>query len=63
MERVITRDWRKSSFSGGGESACVEVADLDGAILVRDTKDHGRGPIHRFTQSEWQAFVAQVRSS
>jgi hypothetical protein len=36
----------------------VEVADLpDGGRLVRDTKNQGRGPILRFTQAEWRAFV------
>ena len=31
-------------------------------ILVRDTKDHGRGPVQRFTRAEWRAFVAGVRN-
>nr|WP_079071498.1 DUF397 domain-containing protein [Streptomyces yokosukanensis] len=30
---------RKSSYSGGGEgNACVEVADLDTHITIRDSK-------------------------
>jgi Domain of unknown function (DUF397) len=33
----------------------------DGGRLVRDTKDNGRGPILRFTESEWRAFVLGVR--
>lgn len=63
MERVVTLDWRKSTFSGGGESACVEVAHDASHVLVRDTKDHGRGSIHRYTQSEWRAFVAKMRGA
>ena len=35
--------WRTSTFSGNGQS-CVEVAPEPGAVRVRDTKDHGRGP-------------------
>lgn len=62
MERIDGLGWRKSSFSGNGGASCVEVADHDGMILVRDTKDHGRGPIHRYTPDEWRAFVADVRS-
>jgi hypothetical protein len=31
--------WRKSSFSGGGGSNCVEVADAGHTIAVRDSKD------------------------
>jgi hypothetical protein len=59
---IITVAWRKSSYSNGQGGNCVEVADLaDGGRLVRDTKDQGRGPVLRFTQSEWQAFVLGVR--
>ncbi len=55
-------NWRTSSFSGGNGGACIEVAVHDGMILVRDTKDHGRGPVHRYTLAGWRAFVAGVRS-
>jgi hypothetical protein len=59
---IITVAWRKSSYSNGHGGNCVEVAELtDGGRLVRDTKDQGRGPILRFTASEWQAFVLGVR--
>jgi hypothetical protein len=55
-------NWRKSSYSNGSGGECVQVADLpDGGRLVRDTKDHGRGPILRFTPAEWRAFVAGVK--
>lgn len=54
--------WRKSSYSNGTGGDCVEVADLpDGGRLVRDTKDHGQGPILRFTEREWRAFVLGVK--
>lgn len=34
----LTRDWRKSSYSGGSGSAnCVEAAAADSTVLVRDT--------------------------
>jgi hypothetical protein len=55
-------DWRKSSFSGSQGGNCVEVAGRDGMILVRDTKDHGHGHVHRFTPASWRAFVAALRS-
>ncbi|OLT14111.1 DUF397 domain-containing protein [Pseudonocardia sp. CNS-139] len=54
-------NWRKSSYSDGGGGQCVEVADLPGGRLVRDTKDAGRGPILRFTDAEWGAFVSAVK--
>lgn len=53
--------WRKSSYSGNG--GCIEIGqDADGMILVRDTKQNGRGPVHRFTRAEWEAFTAGVRN-
>jgi hypothetical protein len=55
-------NWRKASYSASNGGGCVEVADHDGMILVRDTKDHGRGPVHQYTADEWSAFVAGVRN-
>jgi hypothetical protein len=31
-------------------------------ILVRDTKNRGRGPVHRYTPEEWRAFITGVRN-
>jgi hypothetical protein len=53
--------WRKSSRSSGGDN-CVEIAIAgDGSIGVRDSKQHGRGPVLEFTPSEWDAFVGGVK--
>ncbi|WP_339154470.1 DUF397 domain-containing protein [Actinomadura luteofluorescens] len=35
--------WRKSSYSGGNEGNCVEVAELNGRIGVRDSKNPAAG--------------------
>lgn len=51
--------WRKASASGTQGGNCVEVADRDGAVLVRDTKE--RGAVQRYTAAEWRAFVARAR--
>jgi hypothetical protein len=60
MESSVDPHWRTSSFSGNGGGNCVEVGQAtDGTILVRDTKDRGR-PAHRYTLTEWRAFVAGV---
>ncbi len=48
--------WRKSSRSGPWTDNCVEVAFVDGAIAVRDSKNP-TGPVLVFTRSEWDAFV------
>ena len=62
MADLEHRSWRKSSFSGNGGPDCVEVADGDGAIVVRDTKHHGRGPVHRYSPAAWRAFVSALRT-
>jgi hypothetical protein len=53
--------WRKSSFSGGNGGGCVEVGQDGDMIIVRDTKQHGGGPVHRYTAEVWRAFLADVR--
>lgn len=54
--------WFTSSFSGGNEGGCVEVAFLPSvAVAVRDTKDRAR-PAHRYAPAQWDAFVAGVRT-
>ena len=56
-------NWRTSSYSGQGGGNCVEVADRDSVIMVRDTKQHGNGQVHTFTAEHWRAFVASVKAS
>jgi hypothetical protein len=53
--------WRKSSHSSTGGDQCVEVGHGHHTVIVRDTKQHGRGQIHAFTAEEWRAFVASVK--
>jgi hypothetical protein len=62
MEYIGDPRWRKSTYSGNGGASCVEVAGHDGMVLVRDTKDHGRGPVHLYTPDQWRAFITSVRS-
>ncbi|MFG3516434.1 DUF397 domain-containing protein [Streptomyces bobili] len=54
--------WRKSSYSGGGQGdACVEVADLDTHIAIRDSKT----PTHAtltFPASAFTTFVETLKS-
>lgn len=49
--------WRKSSRSSASGSDCVEVAEMAGAVAVRDSKD-STGPVLRFTPCTWMKFVA-----
>jgi hypothetical protein len=64
MDRMSLMDaaWRKSTYSGGPNSNCVEVAKLTGGwVGVRDSKDPA-GPALQFTPDEWLAFCKGVRA-
>jgi hypothetical protein len=52
--------WQKSTRSGAYGDNCVEVAFIDEAIAVRDSKDT-TGPVLVFTRGEWDAFVAGAK--
>lgn len=48
--------WQKSTRSGPVSDNCVEIAFVDGAVAMRDSK-HPDGPVLLFTAEEWDAFV------
>jgi uncharacterized protein DUF397 len=50
--------WRKSSKSKDGE--CVEVAQVDDLVGVRDSKDPD-GPVLRFTAEAFRDFVSDIK--
>jgi hypothetical protein len=61
-DRVQTENdqaFRRSSFCGNG--ACVEVAEVDGQFLVRDSKNPDQRALS-FTRDEWVAFVSGVEA-
>ncbi|WP_433699671.1 DUF397 domain-containing protein [Nocardiopsis sp. CA-288880] len=51
--------FRKSSYSANA-SDCVEVADVPGASLVRDTQNRELGHL-AFPSSEWRALLGTAR--
>jgi hypothetical protein len=53
--------WQKSSHSSAN-GQCVEVAHLDQAVAVRDSKNPN-GPRLIFTRHEWESFVLGVTDS
>ncbi|TDQ01167.1 uncharacterized protein DUF397 [Labedaea rhizosphaerae] len=53
-------EWRKSSFSQGGGTNCVEVAFGQVQAAVRDSKNT-EGPELSFPAQAWQAFVRRSR--
>jgi hypothetical protein len=64
MEKpAVSPGWRKSSYSNGGGSNCVEAGHVPGAVLIRDTKDHGTSPVLRVSAETWRAFTATVRAT
>ncbi len=52
--------WRKSSYSNSS-GGCVEVSSTDRVVGVRDSKQHGSGPILEFTADVWAAFLRRVK--
>jgi hypothetical protein len=57
---TLDPQWRKSSRSGGNGGACVEVGQLDGSVLVRDSKTEN-GPELPFSYGAWAGFVAALK--
>jgi hypothetical protein len=62
VDAVTGAEWRKSSRSsnsGGGN--CIEIRNLPGRVVVRDSKDR-RGPVLTVTAREWRAFVKRLQA-
>jgi hypothetical protein len=57
--------WRKSSYSNGGGDNCVEVGAWHAAdaVLVRDTKNNGEGPVLRVPAETWRTFTTAIRGT
>jgi hypothetical protein len=48
--------WRKATHSHGTGN-CVEVAGDRRVVGVRDTAQHGSGPVLQFPTTAWRAFI------
>jgi hypothetical protein len=57
---LTSAEWRKSTKSGPYTDNCVEVAFVDEAIAVRDSKNP-TGAVLLFTTAEWDAFVGGAK--
>ncbi|MDL4771947.1 DUF397 domain-containing protein [Spirillospora sp. NBC_01491] len=53
--------WRKSSYSGGGGTTeCVELADLDAAVGIRDSKNPS-GPHLSVARRDLASIVGRIK--
>jgi hypothetical protein len=52
--------WRKASYSGTEQGACVEVAALDGSVGVRDSKNPAAGHI-ALSVASFADLIARVK--
>ncbi|MER7546509.1 DUF397 domain-containing protein [Spirillospora sp. NPDC127506] len=54
--------WRRSSYSGSNGGNCVELADVAGAVAVRDSKDPD-GPVLLLTRAALRTAVQSATST
>ncbi|MFJ7332603.1 DUF397 domain-containing protein [Streptomyces sp. NPDC101116] len=59
-EHLALTGWYKSSYSGGDQGECLEVAPGHPHVPVRDSKA-AHGPALVFSRSGWAAFVGAVK--
>jgi hypothetical protein len=60
--RLTSAVWQKSSRSNGnGGNNCVEVAHLETAVAVRDSKDPS-GPALIFNSASWTEFLNSAKN-
>ena len=57
---ISSEHWRKSSYSGGGNGDCLEVADGFNNVPVRDSKNP-HGPALIFPAPAWTSFVGALK--
>lgn len=53
--------WRKSTYSGGEGGECVELADLDAAVGIRDSKNP-YGPKLVVSRRNLRVFITRIKS-
>ncbi|WP_432160687.1 DUF397 domain-containing protein [Streptomyces sp. NRRL F-5630] len=55
-----TRTWTKSSYSGGNNGSCVEIAVGEASLPVRDSKRAEEGPVIEFSREAFATFLGSV---
>ncbi|MEV6045024.1 MULTISPECIES: DUF397 domain-containing protein [Streptomyces] len=54
-------NWRKSSYSGGDQGSCVEIADGHATVPVRDSKNPD-GPALLFRAESFGTFIDALKA-
>jgi hypothetical protein len=57
-------NWRKASYSTGGATNCIEVADGQRNVMIRDTKEHHLGDnrtVLAVSPTSWRTFVESLQ--
>lgn len=56
MDTIPVIAWTKSSRCSADQPSCVEVAAIEGTVLVRDSKNPDPAGVLMFSREEWEAF-------
>jgi Domain of unknown function (DUF397) len=59
-DRYLALAWRKSRASGP-DAGCVEVADMDSLVLVRDSHDRS-GSVLKFPAGRWSELLQRIKN-
>ncbi|MFC4056371.1 DUF397 domain-containing protein [Actinomadura syzygii] len=54
--------WRKSSYTGQEGGTCVELADLDTTVGVRDSTDP-HGPVLQFSRPAVAGLISRIKAA
>jgi hypothetical protein len=60
MEEPLDPHWRKASYSSNGGGSCVEVGNVPGSVVVRDTTNRG-GVVLCIAAWAWQGFIGGLK--
>jgi hypothetical protein len=59
MDNVDNSTWRKASYSGNSGN-CVEAADAEGSVVVRDSNDRD-GLVLAVSAGAWAKFTSKLK--
>jgi hypothetical protein len=54
--------WRKATYSNA-QGSCIEAGSMPGRVLIRDTAQHGGGPVVGVSPAAWRRFTANVSAN